>query len=176
LSTAEQEPVAGASGLAEVTIRLAEIATRVKDEKHRHEHRVAVLEAERKDAERHRDLILAGATLEVVQIAETFLEVEGVANALVGEGRTVIGLAIQDLALGGPRLRRARAATKNYDRWRGQAIPWMSYHFGPRHGSIIFEIGLEEEYRDLGDGEPKALTPEQIDAGIAYLHALKAAV
>ena len=177
MSTAEQEPVAGASGLAEVTMRLTEIRNRREEEEQRHTERMAALEAEKAEAERHRDLILAGATLDIVRIAENFLDVYNPANASVGEGGRALGCAIQDLALGAPKLRRDRVATKNYDRWRGQYIGWIDYWMGPRHGNIIFAIGLKEEYRDHPPNGVlrKELTQEPLDAGIAYLHALRKA-
>jgi hypothetical protein len=52
--------------------------------------------------------------------------------------------------------------TKSYDRWYGQGSD-HEYGFGPRHGSIIFSIGLEREARQ------RDLTPEEREACIYYL-------
>lgn len=56
-------------------------------------------------------------------------------------------------------------ATKNYDRWRGQRSDHQ-YGFGPKHGSICFEIGITPDARTRGQAD---LTPDEIEAAIYYL-------
>ena len=52
--------------------------------------------------------------------------------------------------------------TKSYDRWYGQRCD-CGYGMGPRHGSIIFEIGLRHDVRK------RELTPEEREAAVYYL-------
>lgn len=56
---------------------------------------------------------------------------------------------------------------KNYDRWTHQRED-CEYGYGPRHGSIVFAIGLRPEWRNKG------LTERQRSCCIYYLEALKA--
>jgi hypothetical protein len=37
---------------------------------------------------------------------------------------------------------------KNYDRWTCQGVQFK-YGMGPRHGSVVFEIGLKRDYRRI---------------------------
>lgn len=56
-------------------------------------------------------------------------------------------------------------ATKNYDCWRGQRSD-HEYGFGPKHGSICFEVGLTQETRKRAQCD---LSPEEVEATIYYL-------
>lgn len=58
-------------------------------------------------------------------------------------------------------LRHEYFGTKSYDRWHGQRED-HEYGCGPRHGSMIFEIGLKREARD------RELTAEEREACIYY--------
>lgn len=59
-------------------------------------------------------------------------------------------------------LRREFFGTKDYDRWRGQRCD-CEYGYGPRHGSIVFQIGL------CADARKRDLTEAEKDAAIYYL-------
>ena len=81
-----------------------------------------------------------------------------------GEAREALRDAI--LALiepGQPKLRSGYIGCKSHDRWACQRCD-CSYGTGPRHGSIILSVGLQD---------PKAaLTDEDVAACVAYLSAL----
>lgn len=79
--------------------------------------------------------------------------------------------AIKQLATGRPlRLHYGdlwayRFGTKNYDRWRGQRED-HEYGYGPRHGSMCFEIGVTNEARRRGQAN---LSPDEVEAAIYFL-------
>lgn len=55
---------------------------------------------------------------------------------------------------------------KNYDRWYHQRED-CEYGYSPRHGSIVFAVGLQPEFRNKG------LTEQQRSDCIYYLEAMK---
>lgn len=173
------------TGLTEASRRIAAIRDEIQTEMVRHEEEVKTLDRRLFEAVSRRDLILAGATLDVVELAETVLEVKGRENVGRGEGRSVVAKAIRDLANGAPTLRTMYMGTKDYDRWAGQE-EGGSYGSSPSYGRTIFYIGLVEECRDRlshwikEPGRPgkrenlegRQLTEAETDAAIAYLHAI----
>jgi hypothetical protein len=60
---------------------------------------------------------------------------------------------------------RRRFATKNYDRWTGQRED-HEYGYGPKHGSMCFEIGLTKQARARSYSD---LSGEEIEAAVYYL-------
>lgn len=114
----------------------------------------------------------AGLDLEKITLAETFLSVGDYSRA-GDERNTPRQDAIKwfagtlDTRGGYDDLRHAYFGTKSYDRWHGQAIT-CSYGMGPRHGSVIFRIGLSEEARK------RDLTDDEREAAIYYLVNLEA--
>lgn len=71
-----------------------------------------------------------------------------------------------DLALGAPRMKKGYLGAKNYEGFGDQRSD-HPYFYGPRHGSIVFRIGLTSEAIAA-----EALAPEQIEAGLFYLASL----
>lgn len=106
----------------------------------------------------------AGLDENKVRLAEHVIEVRG---AVERNNEGCLGDAINDLANGTPRLRREYFGVKNYDRFVGQRCD-CSYGMGPKHGHIVFEIGLTQEARK------RDLTEEEANAAIYYLVHLKA--
>lgn len=75
------------------------------------------------------------------------------------------------MAEGGGNLRRKFFGTKDYDRWSDQRCD-CAYGYGPRHGTIVFSVGLDRQFRDRwAAGE---MDPGDIDAALYYLNNLKA--
>lgn len=60
---------------------------------------------------------------------------------------------------------RVQFATKSYDRWHGQRSD-CEYGCGPRHGSIIFRIGITDAARKRQQAD---LTAAEVEAAIYYL-------
>lgn len=168
-------PVAPAGpgvGLSEATRRIAGLRDSLQSEHVRHLMEVQGLERAIAKATADRDLVLGGMTLDVVALAESVIEVKGREHVGVGDGRAVVADAIRDLATGAQKLRTVAFATKNFDRWSGQREDHQ-YGHGPRHGSIVFSVGLLASVRvTSGKSLGRPLTEAETDAAIAYLHAI----
>lgn len=112
---------------------------------------------------------LFGLDSEMIAVAATVIYVGG-SYAKAGEDRGACREeAIQRILTGGGELFSEYCGTKSYDRWNGQHSN-HSYGCGPRHGSILFEIGLTREVRSR---DPKALTEDEINAAVYYLRNLE---
>lgn len=109
---------------------------------------------------------VSGLDSDQIALAETVLRVHG-SYASAGEDRaSALHDAIKELSLhGGGKLWEQHFSTKNYDRWHGQRSD-HGYGYGPKHGSLIFSIGLLDETRNR---DPQALTPEEVEAAVYYL-------
>lgn len=89
----------------------------------------------------------------------------GVRNALLSEAKA-------DLALGGERISARYFGVKNYDGFGDQRTD-CEYGMGPRHGSIVFSIGLTRALRDRIRTGPH-LELEEIEDALYLLSALPA--
>lgn len=79
----------------------------------------------------------------------------------------LIGVAVNDVATAADQMKRRYFGLKDYDQWSHQRED-HEYGMGPRHGSIVFRIGLTDEARK----EP-GLTMQQRDDAIYYLRNLE---
>jgi len=120
-------------------------------------------------------LILENATegldSDKIDAAMRVLDIRGTYAKGGADAHSVIADAIKQLATGAPirvtysDLWRTYFGTKNYDAWSGQRCD-SEYGYGPRHGSIVFSVGLALPVRKR---DPQALTPEETEAAIYYL-------
>lgn len=78
------------------------------------------------------------------------------------ERKSCVQDAIDDLGKGAKSLRHEYFGTKNYAHWRDQRCD-CTYGYGPRHGSVVFEVGLRREYQG------KDLNPDDIESAIYCL-------
>lgn len=139
-------------------------------ERHEKELKGAIWELE--EAERTLAHARAGTSPDVKLHAEHVIQVSGEENCRVGEGASVIRDAISDLVAGGKALVDTQRSTKTYEGFVGQRED-HKYGFGPRHGSIIFSVGLNEPVRKrLWQGGE--LTAEEIESAITFLSNLEA--
>jgi len=118
------------------------------------------------------DMSAAGIDLEKVKLAKTILDILGT-YAKGGDDRASVKAdAIKQLATGVPvreiygDLWRVAFGTKSYDRWHGQRCD-CEYGMGPRHGSLIFQIGLRGSVRDAR--KHSDLTADEIEAAIYFI-------
>lgn len=133
---------------------------------------------EKQAAERTKDLRakLAAATTNVRRLevgldqsaiarAEAVLFVAG-SYAKAGEDRaSARSDAIRAIVAGGGDMWDSCIGTKSYAGWHGQRCD-CGYGFGPRHGSIIFNIGFRP---DVLRRDPRALTETEIEDCVYYL-------
>lgn len=125
-------------------------------------------------ADRRRALELSadGIDMDMVEIAKGVVFIRGT-YAKAGQDRAgALHDAIKQMATGTPirehygDLWRVAFGTKSYDAWHGQRCD-CEYGYGPRHGSIIFQIGITETVRK--DRKHADLTPSEIEAAVYYL-------
>jgi len=146
---------------------------------------IASLEAEIADAKKRQDairsviadvqrLILnesAGLDQKRIDTAERVIYVHGEYGPY-GDDQSQLNSAVQDIANGCKVMATEFFGCKNFDRFRHQGSP-HPYGYGPRHGSICFEIGMTRERRKaLLEGG--TLTQAEKDAAIYYLINLQA--
>lgn len=118
----------------------------------------------------------AGLDQEKIALARTVLRIQGTYARAGDERASVIADAIYQLGTGNPvrqyygDLWTLNFGTKNYDRWHGQRCDCED-GMGPRHGSVIFSVGLS---RDVRKRDPQKLTSEETEAAIYLLVRLEA--
>lgn len=118
------------------------------------------IEAEIADIEKQKGLLLANMDEAKVKMAESILRFSYGFSRL--EHR-VVKKAIEDIANGCQKLCEQYFGIKDYAHWRGQQAD-HTYGYGPKHGSVVFSIGLNQ---------PKqSLTDEQQEACIYFLYQL----
>lgn len=132
----------------------------------RHAEELRALDWEIAEATRQRNLLIEGLDAAKIELAEHVIYVSGDYGRAGQDRAGCREEAIQALLAGGGRLRTEYCGTKNYDGWRGQGSN-HAYGMGPRHGSIVFAIGLQPHARarDLG--------ADEIDAAVYYLRNLE---
>lgn len=118
------------------------------------------------------NLMLHNSDIDVgkVELAETIIYVTDYSRG--GEDRgSCVKQALKQFAMGSETnpyldLWRVYLGTKSYDRWHGQRSD-HEYGYGPRHGSVIFRIGVHDAVRH--DRKQSDLTAEEVDACVYYL-------
>jgi cell fate (sporulation/competence/biofilm development) regulator YmcA (YheA/YmcA/DUF963 family) len=108
-----------------------------------------------------------GIQTDYINIAKEVLRVEGINRYGEGETKEMTEKAIQDILDGFKRLDREYFGCKDYDRWSCQGVT-CKYGYAPRHGSIVFRIGLTSKYERKAD----QITEKQINACLYYLRHL----
>lgn len=132
------------------------------------------LEQEIVELNRQEKLALAGLDLSKIMLAEHVLSIR-MSEGLAGDDKAMIALAVADLAGGAKGMRTGFYGSKNYDRWYHQGENLTQYGHGPKHGSIVFAIGLAKPHIPKNkDDSPRDLTADEIDAAIYLLKMLEA--
>lgn len=144
--------------------------TRVKA----HEAFLRTNDQELRDLQFAESLLTAGIDLERIGRARAVVYGQGQLKERPGRGSLdsdtrakVITDAKSDIAQGAPRLLLEYFGVKNYEAFGDQRAD-CPYGLAPRHGSIVFQIGLTESARkQLSGGEP--LSEEQIEDALYFL-------
>ncbi len=103
---------------------------------------------------------------------EKYLKIDGNPNAIVHGGELdkrgvrqgLIFEALNVLQKDPNRFLTHYFGVKNYDRFGDQSEGCIQIGFGPKHGSIVFKIGLKEKFRS-----PEAWTPDRQRIAADYL-------
>lgn len=119
---------------------------------------------------------LGGIDPEKIALGRSVIDVSGQLDACVngrdsdqvrtGGRQQLVNEAIEDLVNGPVKMRTEYFGMKNYSGFGDQRSD-HSYYMGPRHGSIVFSVGLKTSR--LKDD----FTTEEIEAAIYYLRNLK---
>lgn len=112
------------------------------------------------------NMIGNGLDLDKINLVETFMKVGNFSKG-GADRESVVSDAIKWFAMGtfnSRDLMKDYFATKNYDGWLGQREDHR-YGYGPRHGYIVFSIGLSEDVRN----GKRTLTDSEKEAAIYYL-------
>jgi hypothetical protein len=113
-----------------------------------------------------------GIDFDKVALAKTIINVSGRYASGGTDRASVVSDAIRQLSTGEPirpyygDLWRISFGTKNYAHWIGQRSD-HEYGCGPRHGSVVFSVGLTRDVRERRNHAD--LTPDEIEAAIYYL-------
>ena len=157
--------------LADLTRTISERTDAVREENERHDEAKKALLADLKDAQDKRAHLAAGTDPEVLALARSVVQVDGDVGRATGSqlapGRSVVTDAVEDIAAGGLTMLNRYLAIKDYEGFTGQRED-HKYGMGPRHGRIVFSVGLTKEARDR-IREGLGLTPDQTEAAIRYL-------
>jgi hypothetical protein len=147
--------------LKEIEQKLIELGREKEEEKKRHEEFMQKNMAQTKKAQRHKDMLLNGIDIEKILEAEKILAIRGLKEEY-DEG--VVKRCIAEIASGGKALHREYFGVKNYERFIHQGSN-CEYGYGPRHGYIVFSIGLKN---------PKnLLSNNQVEQCLYYLNVIQ---
>lgn len=166
-------------GADDMLIEAVKKAAALRDELKEHEaaSKKRTEELKREIYETQRIITIDGAGLDLtkIELARTILTVRG-EYAHAGDDRaSVIADAVHEIATGNKRtyhgLDRVNFGTKSYDLWHGQRCDCEA-GMGPRHGSIIFQVGLTKDAK--AKGGIAALSDNEREAAVYLLTRLEA--
>lgn len=98
-------------------------------------------------------LLLADLDLGKIELADGLLDIRGdITNSC--EGEVIAELAAADVAKGCPVLKTKYIGNKRYDGFYQRND--CEYGYGPRHGSIVERVGLQDTSKELSTEEQEA--------------------
>lgn len=116
------------------------------------ENQVKRIQSQIADIEKQQGCLLANMDETKVQIAESVLRFSQGFSRL---DKSVIKRAIEDIANGCKELSYQYLGIKDYAHWTGQRSD-HNYGYGPKHGYIVFSIGLKQPNQSLSSVEQEA--------------------
>lgn len=147
--------------LLTVELQINEAKKAMVLERKRHEDEMKQIQNQLEVAERERKLLVADLNLSRIKQAEQILDI-GIVKKYFD--RTCVEDAIKDIVEDTHKMKCIYFGSKNYERWRNQRSD-HSYSYGPNHGTIVFSVGLNREFRN-------GLTEEQKEDCLYYLNLL----
>jgi hypothetical protein len=148
MKTTEQE---AKMTLREVETELIRLSGELETENKRHTEAVKSYKQQIAEAERQKSMLLKGIDIEKIHTAEKVLWIRGLRDENNFDSDCV-RRAIQGIASGDQKIKREYYGVKNYDQFYHQAEDY-EYGYGPKHGTIVFSIGLRNPKHDLTDDD-----------------------
>lgn len=152
------------SSLAQASSQIKELRTALATENKRHKEETERISAELAKWQEAGALLLANIGPERVAHGREVIRVRGTWTGSVAQKR-LVSHACEEVAAGGGKLKGVFFGLKDYDRFHEQRED-HNYGMGPRHGHIVFAIGLLK--RDV------ELTPVEVEDALYYLGNLDA--
>lgn len=153
------------STIKELELRKRQVQAEISNANKCHQDKIKALEWEEREAQTQINMICSGLDVEKILHAEHILQVSGAFKDAGSDKDIVLKRSVDQIIEGGGSLFREYMGTKNYDRFSGQFIS-CSYGCGPRHGSVVFQVGLMPAIRNNG----VTLDDSQIECCLYYLN------
>lgn len=161
-------------GTAALTREIDRLRRQIKTDDETHETNRRKLKADIVDLERRRALQLQGLTDEDRELAESVIFVRG---KLTEDAEGAFTSALTVLAEGGGKMIDRYVGVKRYERFHQRED--HSYGYGPKHGSIVMAIGLQDVVRKRSpmaeNGGAQFLEENEREACVRYLMARRQA-
>lgn len=125
--------------LTELTLKKDEIENEIRAKREQHEADMKRLDGERRSVLEKLNFVKSGLDPDKIKHGLSIIKFGDVKG--IRERAECVSDAISDLAAGCQKLKQQYFGTKNYAHWRDQRENHW-YGYGPKHGSIVFEVGL----------------------------------
>lgn len=161
--------------LAQLERQRCYLREQIRQEKQRHEKELDYLKSRLNAVNVDSGMEQRGFDSERINKALEMVKVAGSFERGGEDRHSALNDAISDIAHGGKIIVREFFGTKNYAQWGGQRCD-CEYGMGPRHGAIVFAIGLRDEYRKSlrrHDGFYEQIPEEDRDTMIYFLRNLE---
>lgn len=157
----------------QIILKQNELKTELTSLKKEYETKFNNLDREISELERLKEIAVTGVDVDKVKNAEEVIRLEGKIG-YYDEGKFIkypkrvdaINDAINDIASGCKKIRNEYFGVKDYSGFGDQRSN-CEYGYSPRHGSIVFKVGLKSDRKI-------ELTEEMINDCIYYLENIKA--
>jgi hypothetical protein len=131
--------------LTGLTAQVEDLRVELREEDERHERERKRIADEIAETVARREHLAAGTDADTREDALSLIEVVGQIDRL---NAGVVRDAVDDLAAGCPKLKVEYFATKDYASFAGQRTD-ARYGYGPKHGCIVFKVGLSKSAREF---------------------------
>lgn len=164
--------------LAEAERDAAQLRAAIAEEHKRHATTIANLQANLTTSLELAQRLASGLDENLIAQAKHLIDVDGLYSRAGDDREQARAYAIDSILAGGQSLAQEYVGTKNYAHWYGQMVR-HPYGMGPRHGSVVFAIGLRQSVRARAPRNtpvsalPPLLIEDEINAIVYYLRNLE---
>lgn len=139
------------NSLLEIETNIIHLTQKRQEAQRNHNEFLQKNECELEEMRRQKAMLLKGIDANRIKSAENLLRIYGLDNERNFNVRC-INEAINDIAQGSSKLQKEYFGIKNYEGWTHQECD-LPYGFDPKHGSIVFSVGLSNPKHNLTDEE-----------------------